>query len=88
MNTLISKTSVVIPAKNESEGLSRLLPKLKAQYPTLREIIVVDDGSSDETRKICDDNGVKCIVHAQSKGNGAAIKRIRYGYHRESDEEN
>lgn len=68
----MSEISVVIPAKNEAEPLAILLPKLSAIG--VAEIIVVDDGSTDETRSVCERNNVKVISHPYSKGNGAAIK--------------
>lgn len=71
MNT--SNLSIILPAKNEANQLSRLLPKLKQAYPDV-EIIVVNDGSTDETPDICAHYGVKVITHPYSKGNGAAIK--------------
>ncbi|GAA6152317.1 glycosyltransferase family 2 protein [Pseudoteredinibacter isoporae] len=67
------KVSVVIPAKNEQAGLSRILPELK-RIDAVNEIIVVDDGSSDDTIEVCQDNNVTCISHPYSMGNGAAIK--------------
>ena len=68
-----SKVSVVIPAKNEAQNLALLLPKLAAAGNFL-ECIVVDDGSSDETVKVCKEHGVTVISNPYSKGNGAAIK--------------
>lgn len=65
--------SVVIPAKNESESISSLIKQLLA-LPDLKEVIVVDDGSSDGTGDIAEKLGVKVIRHPYSKGNGAAIK--------------
>jgi glycosyltransferase involved in cell wall biosynthesis len=65
--------SIVIPAKNEEEGLARFLPSLRQIYPEV-EVIVVNDGSTDSTVKVCEDNGVRVISHPYSKGNGAAIK--------------
>lgn len=65
--------SIVIPAKNEVEGLRKLLPELVSQYPGV-EIIVVDDGSEDKTQEFCESIGVICVHHPYSKGNGAAIK--------------
>jgi len=65
--------SIVIPAKNEAKSLERLLPKIKNNYPDA-EIIVVNDGSSDNTTEICMQCDVREIKHPYSKGNGAAIK--------------
>ncbi len=65
--------SIILPAKNEAASLKRLLPKLKQAHPKA-EIIVVNDGSSDNTLYICEENKVKVISHPYSMGNGAAIK--------------
>ena len=65
--------SIVIPAKNEEQGLAKTLPKLRALYPDA-EIIVVNDGSSDGTERVCAQAGVRVVSHAYPKGNGAAIK--------------
>jgi len=65
--------SIILPAKNEAESLKILLPKLRQQYP-VEEIIVVNDGSSDHTAEICNQNHVTVVSHVYSMGNGAAIK--------------
>jgi len=65
--------SIVIPAKDEEAGLAQLLPDLTGLYPDA-EIIVVNDGSSDNTEQVCLDAGVKVITHPYAKGNGAAVK--------------
>jgi glycosyltransferase involved in cell wall biosynthesis len=65
--------SVVMPAKNESGSLSSLIKKLLA-VPGLKEIIVVDDGSTDGTGDIAEKLGAIVVRHPYSKGNGAAIK--------------
>ena len=66
------KVSVVIPAKNESRSVPALIEKLLA-LPGLKEIIVVDDGSTDGTGDIAEKLGASVIRHPYSKGNGAAI---------------
>lgn len=74
MNTSINDTlSIVIPAKNEARNLALLLPGLLELYSDT-EIIVVNDGSTDDTQSVCEQHGVKCISQPYSKGNGAAIK--------------
>jgi glycosyltransferase involved in cell wall biosynthesis len=66
-------TSIILPAKNEAEGLEKLLPLLRERYPD-EEIIVVDDGSTDSTVDVCRRNDIKVISHVYSMGNGAAVK--------------
>lgn len=68
-----NQLSIVLPAKNEEHGLLSFLPELRGSFPDI-EIIVVDDGSEDATKNVCDENNVICICHKYSKGNGAAIK--------------
>lgn len=68
------KISVILPAKNEAEGLRRTLPRLIAQLPDA-EIIVVDDGSKDETAEVALAHGARVLGAPYSMGNGAAIKR-------------
>lgn len=66
-------TSIILPAKNEAEGLEKLLPVLREKFPQ-QEVIVVNDGSTDNTVEICRRNGVRVISHVYSMGNGAAVK--------------
>ena len=66
--------SVILPAKNESEGLRRTLPRLLEVLPGA-EIIVVDDGSTDDTAAIAASFGVRVVSSPYSMGNGAAVKR-------------
>ncbi len=50
-----------------------LLPELRSVMPDA-EIIVVNDGSTDDTVAVCNNNQVQVVTHPSSKGNGAAIK--------------
>ncbi len=65
--------SFVLPAKNEAGNLVELLPRLRGAYPNI-EIIVVNDGSDDDTSLCCQKFGVTELKHPYSKGNGASIK--------------
>ena len=67
------KLSIILPAKNEAAALAILLPELKNVMPDA-EIIVVNDGSTDDTIAVCNNNQVQVVTHPSSKGNGAAIK--------------
>ncbi len=69
----MKKYSIILPAKNEAESLKTLLPELKRHHPEA-EIIVVNDGSSDDTVFICEENNIKVVTHPYSIGNGGAIK--------------
>ena len=65
--------SIVLPAKNESAAIGNTVEKIKA-LQIAHEIIVVNDGSSDNTRDVAEQAGAKVVTHPYSKGNGAAIK--------------
>ena len=68
------KISIILPAKNEAEGLRRTLPGLGAVLPGA-EVIVVDDGSTDDTASTAKSLGARVLSSPYSMGNGAAIKR-------------
>lgn len=68
------RISVILPAKNEAEGLQRTLPALRTQLPDA-EVIVVDDGSTDTTAAVAAQHGARVLSAPYSMGNGAAIKR-------------
>jgi glycosyltransferase involved in cell wall biosynthesis len=65
--------SVVIPAYNEADVIGEVVAALAASVPW-REIIVVDDGSRDDTRARALAAGATVVAHPYNKGNGAAVK--------------
>ena len=65
--------TIILPAKNEAQGLSKTLPSIKNHLPKA-EIIVVNDASTDNTSEVCNQHAVKLITHQYTRGNGAAIK--------------
>ena len=67
------KVSIVLPAKNESAAIGQTLAQIQ-QLQLAHEIIVVNDGSTDQTKQVAESAGAKVVSHPYSKGNGAAIK--------------
>ena len=65
--------SIVIPAKNESGAIGAVVSRAVEEYPEA-EIIVVDDGSTDDTASVAEGAGAKVVRHPESLGNGAAVK--------------
>lgn len=67
--------SVVVPAYNAADTIAGCLQALQHQLyvdPSVVEIIVVDDGSSDETARLAEKAGVQLICHPQKRGAAAA----------------
>lgn len=69
--------AVIIPAYNASESLGELLTRT-VQFLPSDSIIVIDDGSVDETAKIAATHHVQLLQHQQNKGKGAALQT---GFH-------
>ena len=69
----MSSFSIVIPAKNESGGIAKAVAGAREHYPDA-EVIVVDDGSTDDTASVAEAAGATVVRHPESLGNGAAIK--------------
>lgn len=70
----IESISVVIPAKNEQASIGSLVQQI-LQLDCVREVVVVDDGSTDQTGDFARSAGARVVRHPVSMGNGAAIKR-------------
>jgi len=65
--------SIIIPAKNESASIKDVISQAKDRFPDA-ELILVDDGSSDDTAAIAEHAGAKIVRNPESLGNGAAVK--------------
>lgn len=65
--------SIILPAKNESAAIGATVSSIRQHYPDA-ELIVVNDGSTDNTAAVAEEAGARVIHHPYSKGNGAAIK--------------
>jgi glycosyltransferase involved in cell wall biosynthesis len=67
------RISVVLPARNEASSLRQLLPAIKGLIPEA-EVIVVNDGSNDETKSVALRCGARVFSNPYPQGNGAAVK--------------
>ena len=67
------QTTVVIPAFNEAGSIASVVAELR-QAVRWSEIIVVDDGSVDDTEARARAAGARVVRHPYNKGNGAAVK--------------
>ena len=72
------KLSVVIPIYNEEKTLNRVIDAVLAiDLPLAKEIIIVDDASTDGTQKLIEqlpDEGIVKIFHKKNQGKGAALR--------------
>lgn len=68
-----SKISIIIPAYNEAQTVGDLVSKIVELYPEF-EILVINDGSTDDTSAVAKNAGAKVFSHPHNIGNGAAVK--------------
>ena len=65
--------SIILPARNEAKAIGLVLEGLRLLHPTA-ELLVIDDGSTDDTAEVARRAGALVLSHPYSLGNGAAIK--------------
>jgi len=68
-----SSVTVVIPAFNEAAAIGAVVESLRGAA-NWREMIVVDDGSTDQTADVARRAGAKVVRHPYNMGNGASVK--------------
>ena len=68
-----AKVSIIIPAYNEAKTIGEIIRQIKILYPEF-EIIVINDGSRDDTVSVAMEAGATVYNHPYNIGNGAAIK--------------
>jgi len=62
---------IIIPARNEEKHISNVIKEVKKTY---KNIIIVDDGSDDQTSKIAEKHKAIVLKHIINLGKGAALK--------------
>jgi glycosyltransferase involved in cell wall biosynthesis len=77
-----AKATILIPAKDESATISTVLTRVFSLYPDA-EVLVVDDGSRDDTARLALLAGAQVISHPAPRGKGEAL---RTGFARASHE--
>lgn len=65
--------AAIIPAYNAGNHLAAVIDRVAGFVPRHR-IVVVDDGSTDDTRSVAEQSGVVVVVHPENRGKGAAIR--------------
>jgi glycosyltransferase involved in cell wall biosynthesis len=73
MKDSATKTFVLIPAYHEEMRIASVVRGVKERYPSL-EVIVIDDGSNDDTRKRAMEAGARVISHPFNLGYGVALQ--------------
>jgi glycosyltransferase involved in cell wall biosynthesis len=71
MTEIRSQTAAVIPAYQDEKHIGDIVRRTRER---LDHVLVIDDGSSDQTAQRAREAGAKVIVHAQNQGKGEAIK--------------
>jgi glycosyltransferase involved in cell wall biosynthesis len=67
-------TTIIVPAYNEEKGLPVILERLRIAVDGRCEVLVVDDGSDDETSKAASGFSCRVIRHKENRGKGEALK--------------
>jgi dolichol-phosphate mannosyltransferase len=70
---MMKKILVLIPAFNAEKTIPSLIDQISAFIPG-KDILIVDDGSTDKTFQLAKESGANCLQHKKNKGKGEALK--------------
>jgi glycosyltransferase involved in cell wall biosynthesis len=77
--------SIIIPAYNEADSIGLVVEDIRKGFAGMKiEILVIDDGSADQTGELARKGGATVIRHSHNKGYGASLKtgiRTAHGHH-------
>ncbi len=76
----MSKLLIIIPAYNEEKSIESVINNLSERFPQY-DYVIINDGSKDDTLKICEENGYNVISHPINLGLECGIKTgMKYAY--------
>ena len=80
MRCEMSKLLIIIPAYNEEKSIESVIDNLSEKFPQF-DYVIINDGSKDDTLKICEENGYNVISHPINLGLECGIKTgMKYAY--------
>ncbi len=68
---MTERVAVIIPALNAEQTLAAVVQQALRELP---DVVVIDDGSSDETSRVAGENGAVVLRHPANRGKGGALK--------------
>ncbi len=85
MNNTPAKTIILIPAYNAAQQLEKLITQIKVMVPAI-DILVINDGSTDETSSIAKSQNCIVLTNETNQGKGYSLKRgFSYAIDKEYD---
>ena len=77
----MTKVLMIIPAYNEEESILKTVREITKYKKIKLDYLVINDGSSDETKMVCDSNNIKYVDLVNNLGIGAAVQTgYKYAY--------
>ncbi len=73
MSAMAARVAVVVPCKDEAERIADTVAAVRA-LPQVGRVVVVDDGSTDDTAAVAEAAGASVVRHEQNRGKAAALE--------------